>query len=311
MSKICVITIQGATGVGKSKLAFELAQKLDTEIISADSRQVYKLMDKGTAKPTVAELLKVKHHLIDIIYPNEVYNAGRFVADSDKIIAAINNAGKIPLIVGGTGFYIKSLLDGLFKSPQIPNEIRENLRNEAKSKPVEYFYEYLKKIDKESAARINQNDLHRILRAIEVYQATGKTLTQFWKEQKKEEKYRHFDILLFQDREKLYNRINERVLNMIDNGLIEEIKKILQMGFTPNDPGLNAVGYKEFIPYIKNEISLDTAIAAAQQNTRNYAKRQFTWYRKIHFDLTLDINSIKFSDILNLIISKIKNLETE
>ncbi len=309
--KIPIITIQGPTGVGKSKVAFELAKILHTDIIGADSRQIYKLMDIGTAKPTPKELLQIKHHLIDIIYPNETYSAGKFAEDAKNIIMNMHKNNKIPIIAGGTGFYIKSLLHGLFKSPEIPKEIRENLRKQAKEKPEGYFYDYLKKIDPESAKRINKNDRHRILRAIEVYLATNKTLTEFWKEQKHTQLFESFDILLVRDREDLYKIINKRILKMIDSGLIAEIKNILKMGYTPQDPGLNAVGYKEFIPYLKGEKSLQDAIQTAQKNTRNFAKRQFTWYRKIDFDLTLDINRIKFSDILKIILNKIKFLESE
>ncbi len=308
MSDKFVITVQGATGVGKSRLAFDLATELNTQIISADSRQVYKLMDKGTAKPSLEELLKIKHHLIDIIYPNEEYNAGKFIKDASEIISNLYEKEKIPLIVGGTGFYIKSLLWGLFQAPEIPKEIREKLRKEAQNKEPDFFYDYLKKIDKDSAERINPNDLHRILRAIEVYEATGIPLSVHWQKQQIKKNYKSFDILLIQDRKELYEKINERTLKMVNSGLIDEIKKILSMGFTKDDPGLNAVGYKEFIPYIEGKITLNDAIETAQKNTRNYAKRQFTWYRKIHFDLTLDINKIKFSDMIKIIKTKIKDL---
>lgn len=304
MKKIPIITIQGPTGVGKSNLAIKLAKKMNTEIISADSRQIYKLMDIGTAKPSIDELIAVKHHLIDIIYPNEEYSAGKFIRDATAIAKDIYGRGKIPIIVGGTGFYIKSLLYGLFEAPAIPKDIRDNLRKEAETKSNEYFYEYLKKIDPVTADRVNINDIHRILRSIEVYETTKIPISKLWKEQQNNLSFESYNILLTMDRKDLYEKINIRIVNMIKNGLIDEIKKILNMGYSKADHGMNAVGYKEFIPYIEGDLSLEDAIWRAQKNSRNYAKRQLTWYRKNEFDLTMDINEIKFSNIIKKIDDK-------
>lgn len=304
MKKIPIITIQGPTGVGKSHVALELAKELNSEIISADSRQIYKLMDIGTAKPNVDELIAVKHHLIDIIYPNQEYSAGKFINDATIIAKDIYSRGKLPIIAGGTGFYVKSLLSGLFKSPSIPTNIREKLRKEAETKPNEYFYDYLKKIDPANAIKTNVNDLQRILRFIEVYETTKTPISQLWEEQQRTNPFKSYNILLTMDRKYLYEKINNRIMNMIKNGLITEIKKILSMGYTKDAHGMSAVGYKEFIPYIEGDLVLEDAIWLAQKNTRNYAKRQFTWYRKNEFDLTIDVNEIRFSDIMKKIYDK-------
>ena len=175
-----LIIIQGPTAVGKSRLAMKIAEELDSSIISADSRQVYKYLNIGTAKPTLEDQNRIEHHLIDIVEPDEEYNAGTFSEDADKLIKEISLQNKIPIICGGTGFYIKALLEGIFKAPEIPTEIRQNLREAAEKKGTEFFYKKLKEIDPDSARRINENDANRIIRALEVYETTGKTITQSW-----------------------------------------------------------------------------------------------------------------------------------
>ena len=177
-----VIIIQGPTAVGKSALALFLAEKWQTEIISGDSRQVYKYLDVGTAKPSKTEQQKIKHHLLDIVKPNENYSAGNFCGDVEKIVAKLMQNNKIPIIVGGTGFYIKSFLEGLFNAPEIPLEVREKFNELAKVKGVKYLYEKLRKIDPQSANRVENNDVNRIIRALEIYEITGKTITQLWAE---------------------------------------------------------------------------------------------------------------------------------
>jgi len=298
-SLIPIIIIQGPTGVGKSKLALDLAEKLKTEIISADSRQVYKLLNIGTAKPSKTQQARIKHYLIDIIYPNEIYNAVCFQKDAKKIIYRLNKEEKIPLIVGGTGFYIKTLWENLFEIPPIPESIRKRLRENCKEKGNEYIYKYLEKVDNDSAKRINQNDSHRILRALEVWEATGKTISEYWKEQShSEEEFLSLKILINEDRGILYRKINKRVDEMINLGLLDEIKNLLEMGYKPEDPGMNTVGYKEFFPYFFENSNLDECIELVKKNTRHYAKRQFTWFRKIDFDLTFTISDINIYDIL-------------
>jgi len=298
--KIPVIIIQGPTAVGKSKFALKLAEELNSSIISADSRQVYKFMNIGTAKPTEEDQKNIKHHLIDIVDPDEEYNAGAFSETAKELINELSAQNKIPIICGGTGFYIKALLEGLFKAPEIPIEIRQNLRKLAETKTTEYFFKKLKKIDPSSAQRINENDLNRILRALEIYETTGKTITQLWLEETENKvSFKTINIMITDERKELYERINKRVDMMVANGLLNELEDVISKGYKRTDPGLNTVGYKELFPYLDGEINLTDCIAKIKQNTRNFAKRQFTWYRKIEFDLTLDRNSIIFSNIFN------------
>ena len=292
-SKIPLIIIQGPTAVGKSKLALKLAKDLETSIISADSRQVYKYLNIGTAKPTLDDQNEVEHHLIDIVEPDEEYNAGMFSYDADRLIKEISSQNKIPIICGGTGFYVKALLEGIFKAPEIPTDIRQNLRQEAENKGTDFFYKKLKKIDPDSARRINENDANRIIRALEVYETTGKTITQLWKEDILElRNFQTVNIIMTEDRNILYDRINNRVDKMVENGLLDEMKELINNGYKRTDPGMNTVGYKELYPYLNGEQEQTDCIDKIKQNTRNFAKRQLTWYRKIDFDLTLIIPPI-------------------
>ena len=304
---IPIIVIQGPTGVGKSSFAIELAVKLHSEIISADSRQVYKLLNIGTAKPDKTDLKIIKHHLIDIINPDAEYSAGDFAKDAKRLIVELHNKKKIPIIAGGTGFYIKALLEGIFQSPDVPAEIREKLKQEAAEKGVEHLHDRLMKIDPDSAERTDPNDSNRIIRALEIYEYTAKTITNLWQEKPAEKSdLQAFNILIDEDRQKLYNRINLRVEKMIKTGLLDEIKNLLQLGFSPDCPGFNSVGYKELLPYFLAGANMETCINLIKQHTRNYAKRQLTWYRQLHFDLTLDVSDINISDIINIINKRIK-----
>ena len=300
--EISVVVIQGPTAVGKSDVALQLANHFQTELISADSRQVYKFLDIGTAKPSKEEQEKVKHHLIDIITPNEESSAGDFTHDAHDIIVKQTKKGILPIVVGGTGFYIKSLLEGIFQSPDIPSEIRKKIKNTAKEKGSAFLYEKLKKVDPSSAKRANPNDLNRIIRALEVYEFTGKTITQLWKEKPSTKRnYRTLNILISEDREILYDRINERVDMMLEKGLLKEFENILNMGYSQSSPGLNTVGYKELFFYLDGDSTLPQCMEEIKKHTRNYAKRQFTWYRKIDFDLTLRASNINISEIIDSI----------
>ena len=306
-NKIPLIIIQGPTAVGKSELALKIAEELDSSIISADSRQVYKYLNIGTAKPTTKDQNLINHHLIDIVKPDEEYNAGMFSEDADKIVKKISSQDRIPIICGGTGFYIKALLDGIFKAPEIPIDIRKHLRTSIETKGTESFYKQLKKIDPDSAMRINENDANRIIRALEIFETTGKTITQLWDEDTHTNKsYKTINIIVTEDREVLYNRINNRVDRMVDCGLLDEMHEILGKGFKRTDPGMNTVGYKELFPFLDGEKELVESIDKVKQNTRNFAKRQLTWYRKIDFDLTLVSKSITFSNVLDEIMKKLQ-----
>lgn len=289
---IPVITIEGATASGKSALAIVLAEALNTEIISADSRQVYRYLDIGTAKVTKEEQKRVKHHLIDIIYPDETYNAGAFVKDASLIIEKLHSEGKIPVICGGTGLYIKALLKGLFFLPPLPQEIRQNLKQRLKEEGLAALYAELKSLDHLFAEKISENDTQRILRGLEVAIGTGIPLSEHWQKQKSSCKYNAFRILIDIPRPELYQRINQRIEKMLAQGLLAEIENLFALGYDENSPGLNCLGYKEFLPYFKKEAGLEECILLAAQHQRNYAKRQVTWYRKGNFDLVISPSGI-------------------
>jgi len=296
-----IVTIQGPTAVGKSDLAFKLAKYLSTDIISADSRQVYKLLDIGTAKPNKKKLQLVRHHLINKLFPDEQYNAGDFCLDARKIIYKMNKQNKLPLIVGGTGFYIKALIGGLAKIPPIPFDIKLKIRKLYQQHPGEYLHQKLKKIDPESAQRIESNDIQKISRALEVYESTGKTISSFWEQQQPVNDLVSYDILLTDKRENIYKKIDRRLDKMLENGLLNEIENLLKAGYKEDDPGMITVGYREFYPYFKNQKSSEKCLEEAKKNSRNYAKRQFTWFKKIDFDLTLTPNRINFFYVLKMI----------
>jgi len=289
---IPVITIEGATASGKSALAIVLAEALNTEIISADSRQVYRYLDIGTAKVTKEEQKRVKHHLIDIINPDETYNAGAFVKDASLIIEKLHSEGKIPVICGGTGLYIKALLKGLFFLPPLPQEIRQNLKQRLKEEGLAALYTDLKSLDPLFADKISENDTQRILRGLEVAIGTGIPLSEHWQKQKSSCKYNAFRILIDIPRPELYQCINQRIEKMLAQGLLAEIENLFALGYDENSPGLNCLGYKEFLPYFKKEAGLEECILLAAQHQRNYAKRQVTWYRKGNFDLVISPSGI-------------------
>ena len=274
-NKIKVIAIVGATASGKTSYSIELAKEIGGEIVSADSRLVYKGFNIGTAKPTMQERQGIPHHLIDIVEPEFEYSAGLYKKDASKIIKEINNRGHIPIIVGGTGLYI----DILLKNYQLPEiEANHNLRNDLKKLTKEELYKTLIQLDSNAAIAIDSNDTKKIIRAIEIIKTTGKPLD----ESRGKNIYNEYEIEWIGknfDRKTLYKRIDERVDIMIQNGLIEETKTLLNKhGRIPNL--VNTIGYREILGYIDNKYTLEEATDLLKKNTRNYAKRQLTWFRK-------------------------------
>lgn len=271
--------ITGPTCSGKTEAGILLAEALNGEIISADSRQIYKYLDIGTAKPTQKELEKVKHHFISELEPDEVYNASTFEHDALMRIEEIYKRGKQPIVVGGSGLYIKALVEGIVETPGRDEEFRKELLLEKEKYGNEYLLQKLKKIDPESAEKMHPSYWKRIIRALEVYHLTGKKLSQFHSEQDTNRKYKFNEYVLDWQRDVLYKNIETRVDKMIKSGLIEEVKGILSKGFSKNLNSLNTVGYKEIISYLENEITPERAIELIKRNTRRFAKRQLTWFR--------------------------------
>lgn len=272
----------GPTAIGKTELSIDLASKINGEIISADSMQIYKYMDIGSAKVTKGEMSGVPHHLIDILYPDEEFTVANYKSEAVALISQINEKNKVPIVAGGTGLYINSVVYNLNFTKVAPNEeIRLRLETLAKEKGNEFIHNKLEEIDKESADRINPNDQKRVVRALEIYETTGKTMSEYNKDFRKPvEDYNLVMIGLNMDRAKLYERINLRVDIMIDKGLVQEVENILSMGYNKDLVSMQGIGYKEIIMYLDNILSLEESIELIKQKSRNYAKRQLTWFRR-------------------------------
>jgi tRNA dimethylallyltransferase len=277
-----LIVLLGPTASGKTALSLLLSDLLPLEIISADSRQIYKYLDIGTAKPTSEELNKVKHHFISIINPDEYYSAGMFAKEASEVIDNIFKNRKIPIVVGGSGLYIKALCEGIFEG-QYNDSIKKKYKNKLlklKSQfGIDYLYEQLKSIDPDAANMYPDKNPSRILRALEHYYITGNKFSSSLKNIPKPA-FEPFYIGLLSDRQTLYSRINQRTDIMWKNGLLEETKNILDRGYSPDLNSLNTVGYKECIALLRGEITESIALEKIKQHTRNYAKRQMTWFRK-------------------------------
>ncbi len=271
-----IIVITGATATGKTDISIELAKKIDGEIISADSMMVYKYMDIGTAKPSIQERQGIPHHLIDIVEPSEEFSVKDFVEEADKRIKEIYEKGKVPIVVGGTWLYIQSLLYGLSKAPEGNWEIRNQLYKEDTCK----LYKYLEEVDLEYAKKIHPNDKKRIIRALEIYLTTGKNFSSFIKEHSfKEKRYDFIGFVFERPREDIMKRVEDRVEKMIEKGLVEETKNLLDMGFESSITSMQAIGYKELIPYLKGKISLEEAKNMIIKNTKKFAKRQIRTFK--------------------------------
>jgi len=285
-----VVVICGPTASGKTDLAIRVAQKANGEIISADSMQVYQYMNIGTAKPTREEMQGIPHHLLDAVKPDEPFNVALFKEKAEEKIRGILSGNKLPIIAGGTGLYINSLVYNIRFSETVCDEaFRAEMNTLAAAQGPKVLHDRLREVDPESADRIHFNNVKRVIRALEVYHFTGKTITQHQKESRLEPApYRYLVFYLDVDREELYARINKRVDRMIQDGLVDEVRALLQMGYKPGCAAMQGLGYKELIPYLEGEISLDEAIEILKRNTRHYAKRQITWFKAMEGLIRLD-----------------------
>ena len=277
-----VIVIAGPTASGKTGLSIEVAKQLHTEIVSADSMQIYKGMDVGTAKVTPDEMCGIVHHMIDIVSPMENYNVSRYVEDAKPIVDSILTKGKIPVIAGGTGLYINSLVHGYDLAP-IPGDeaVREEITKLYEEKGGEFLLEELRKIDPKTADRLHPNNARRLIRALEVYRISGTTISE--QEERTKNAPKPYDVKFFvldTDREKLYERINRRVDIMLVNGLVEEVKTLLEQGIPKTNTSMQAIGYKEIVEYLDGYLTLEEAVEKLKMESRRYAKRQLTWFRR-------------------------------
>lgn len=281
MSKPKIIVICGPTASGKTALSIELAKRINGEIISADSMQIYKDMDIGTAKPTIEEMQGIKHYLIDSILPTIRYSVASYKKDATNYINEILNKGKVPIIVGGTGLYVDTLVNAIeYDNSEIDLEYREKLEKRAEKNGLQKLYKEALKIDPVAVEKISSNDKKRIFRILEIYNATGKTKTeQEIESRKKENPYDYKVFAIDMDRKILYNRINARVDKMIEQGLVEEVQALINK-YDELPTAMQGLGYKEVVAYLNNEIGYGEMIETIKKETRHYAKRQLTWFRR-------------------------------
>ena len=311
MNKKPLIVIAGPTAVGKSDIAIELAQKINGEIISADSMQVYKYMDIGTAKVSKEQQKIVKHYLIDEVNPDDNFNVALYKELADKYINEIIAKEKKPIMVGGTGLYINSVINNIKFSETICDEnYRNHLLNIANEKGNKYLHSMLEKVDAITAEKLHINDRRRIIRALEVYKFTGIPMSEHQKRSiQQPSPYKTAIIGLTMERKLLYKRIELRVDNMIEQGLIQEVRSLIDMGYNKKMTSMQGLGYKEIIDYIENNTTLSQAIEILKRDTRRYAKRQLTWFRRNKNIFWIDIEPENDSNKRGILRKCLKHIE--
>jgi tRNA dimethylallyltransferase len=276
-----LVVVLGPTASGKTALSLAIAEHFDGEIVNCDSVAMYREFDIGTAKPSVAERARAPHHLVDCVEPTSHVTAGEYARQARLVLEDIKSRGRLPIVVGGTGLYLRALIDGLFPGPQRSNELRVRLRETAEARGTEYLHRVLRRLDPAAALKIHANDTPKIIRAIEVCLASRRKMTELWQEQGREplSGFRIMRIGLDPERQALYERINRRAQEMFDLGLIEETQALLQK-YGDRAWALGSLGYKQAGQFVHGELSREQAVQAAQQAHRNYAKRQMTWFRR-------------------------------
>ena len=280
IKKSKIIIICGPTGIGKTSVAIKMAKLFSGEIISADSMQIYRYMNIGTAKPSIAEQTAVLHHMIDIVNPDEHFDAADFAAKARSIIAELSKRDILPFIAGGTGFYIKALLHGLFRARPADQNILKKLKGEAVKFGSSALHSRLEKVDPDAANKIHPNDTFRIVRALETFESTGKKISVYQKKHNFEENL--FDVLkigLEVDRKLLYERINKRAELMLKSGFVDEVRELLDKGYHENLKAMQSIGYRHLIEFIREKSSWEETVRLFKRDTRRYAKRQLTWFK--------------------------------
>ncbi len=277
-----VLLLGGPTATGKSALAIEVAEVLPGEVINADSLLFYRHLDIGTAKPSPQERNRVPHHLIDILDPDQEFDAYRYSQTARQVIQEVWSRGKLPIVVGGTGFYMKALVEGLPPMVDKNYSLRKRLLEEEETKPGT-LHARLQEIDPQAAARIHPRDKVRLVRALEIFRLTGRPPHQVWRDRRPPLEASFLKIALHLPREELYARIDARAVKMVEKGVVEETQKVLEMGYPPTIKPLQAIGYREALIYLQGQLSKEDMIKEIQRKTKNYAKRQITWFKKEGF----------------------------
>jgi len=275
-----VLAIVGPTASGKTSLALSVAEKCDAEIVSADSRQIYEYLDIGTAKPTVAERAMVKHHFVDIMKPSSEFSAGQFGVDARKVIAEILKKRKLPVLVGGSGLYVKAAIDGLFDGPGKDPEIRTRIEEQLQTEGLDALLKTLRMVDPLTLERMKEITPRRVIRALEVYSITGKPISKFQSEENVAPAFKAYQVGLLWDRKELYQRIDDRVEAMVASGLEDEVKNLMSKGYDRHLNALNTVGYKEVFAFMEGIHSHEEMIELIKRNSRRFAKRQLTWFKR-------------------------------
>lgn len=289
-ARIAVGFIVGPTGAGKSALAMAVAERSNCEIVNADSRQFYRGMDLGTAKPSAADQARVPHHLIDVRNPDESLDVAEYAQLARAAIEEIAARGRNPLVVGGSGLYLRVIRGGIFSGPAASPEIRDRLAKSAAEQGVARLHDRLREVDPEAANRIGVNDLYRIVRALEVFELTGETISAHQTRHRFADiGYDTLTVGVEVERKKLYDAIDTRFDAMVAAGLVEEVRALVAAGYSPEQPPLSTIGYKQIAAYLRGEIALDEAIAQAKQESRRLAKRQLTWFRREPEIVWLDV----------------------
>lgn len=303
-----ILILAGPTGVGKTNLSIKLAKRMNGEIISADSMQIYKHMDIGSAKIKLEQMNGVTHHLINVCEPDEEFNVSMYVDLAKKIIDEIISKNKLPLIVGGTGLYIRSLIyNQKHCTSGEDKEYRIYLQNLAKENGNQYLHNMLKEIDYESYRKIHYNNVKRVIRALEVYHLTKKPFSSFKNDEDEKSIYDFKYYILNLERKNLYDNINRRVDFMIEEGLVKEVEKLKKLGYKKEFQSMQGIGYKEVFEYLYNNISFDEMIELIKKNSRNYAKRQLTWFKKEKGNHFIQKDNMNDEEILNYIIEDYYN----
>jgi tRNA dimethylallyltransferase len=288
-ARIALGFIVGPTGAGKSAIAMAIAERCSGEIVNADSRQFYRGMDLGTAKPSAEDRARVPHHLIDVRNPGEPLDVAEFAGLARDAIADIAARGRNPIVVGGSGLYLRVIRGGIFRGPAASAEIRARLTKVAAEQGLEYLHRQLREVDPEAANRIGVNDLYRIARAIEVFELTGETISAHQRRhQFADAGYDTLTVGVEVERKNLYEMIDRRFDHMMAAGLVEEVRALIEAGHAPEKPPLSTIGYKQIAAYLRGEVALADAVALAKQESRRLAKRQMTWFRREPKILWLD-----------------------
>jgi tRNA dimethylallyltransferase len=275
-----LVVVLGPTGSGKTALSLALAERFDGEIVNCDSVALYREFDIGTAKPTASERARAPHHLLDFVAPTSHITAGEYARQARQVLGEIKARGRLPILVGGTGLYVRALLEGLFPGPQRSEEMRERLRERTESRGPGYLHRILRRLDSAAAEKIHANDTPKVIRAIEVCVASRQKMTELWQQGRDPLRGFHISRLgLDPDRQALYDRINRRAQEMFEAGLVDETQRLLEKYGDATGP-LSSLGYKQAVQILRGELTREQALKAAQQAHRNYAKRQMTWFRR-------------------------------